>query len=214
MATASGIRVELKVEGPGTCPVASASGGSDVSGYSLSKSAAPNSDGSVTEEFVLDIDGDAPEEMDELFSYGDESVYRFDREPDVGCPCERIEQFNCPVVDVQTRDGALFLTFHAPDIDILQDVVAQLRDECDGVDVQRLLQSSANPEQDLVIIERGQLTARQREALETAHEMGYFDHPRQANKGEVAEALGITTSTFSEHLSMAQKKLMSAILQA
>jgi predicted DNA binding protein len=42
--------------------------------------------------------------------------------------------------------------------------------------------------------------------------MGYFEHPKGANAGEVAEALAITTATFSEHLSAAQSKLFDAIL--
>lgn len=163
--------------------------------------------------FVFDDDAEVPEEMEELFEYGDGSVYRFDREGGIGCPCERVEAFDCPVVDVQTRDGALFLTFHAPDVETLRDVVAALRESSGSVDVRRLLQSSTDESRDLVLVERGQLTDRQREVLETAHEMGYFDHPRRANKGEVAAELGITTSTFSEHLAMAQKKLMGAILQ-
>ncbi|GGC59741.1 helix-turn-helix domain-containing protein [Haloferax sulfurifontis] len=212
MTSAAGIRAELKVTGPDGCPVAAVSEG-DTSGYALSRSMAPNERGSVVEEFVFDDDTEVPEEMERLFEYGDGSVYRFDREGGVGCPCERVEAFDCPVVDVQTRDGALFLTFHAPDIDTLRDVVASLRESSGSVDVRRLLQSSVDESRDLVLVERGQLTDRQREVLETAHEMGYFDHPRRANKGEVATELGITTSTFSEHLAMAQKKLMGAILQ-
>lgn len=41
----------------------------------------------------------------------------------------------------------------------------------------RLLQSSTNGSQDLVLVEHDQFTDRQREVLETVHEMGYFDHP-------------------------------------
>lgn len=57
------------------------------------------------------------------------------------------------------------------------------------------------------------LTDRQREVLELAHELGYFDHPKRANKGDVAAELGVTTSTVSEHLSMTQRKLMESILR-
>ncbi|ELZ82880.1 helix-turn-helix domain-containing protein [Haloferax larsenii] len=212
MTSAAGIRAELKVTGPDGCPVASVSE-NDTSGYALSRSMSPNENGAVTEEFVFDASEGITDDMEQLFDYGDGSVYRFEREGGIGCPCERVEAFDCPVVDVQTRDGALFLTFHAPDVETLRDVVAALRESSGSVDVRRLLQSSSDESRDLVLVERGQLTDRQREVLETAHEMGYFDHPRRANKGEVATELDITTSTFSEHLAMAQKKLMGAILQ-
>jgi predicted DNA binding protein len=48
--------------------------------------------------------------------------------------------------------------------------------------------------------------------LETAHEMGYFERPRRANGTEVAAALDIDPSTFSEHLAAAQRKLLRDVL--
>jgi predicted DNA binding protein len=116
-------------------------------------------------------------------------------------------------VDVHTRDGTLYLVFHAPDMDRLQAVIGDVRDAFDGVEVRRLLRSSEErSEQELVFVDSSSLTDRQREVLETAHEMGYFEHPKGANVGEVAEAIGITTSTFTEHLSAAQSKPFAGIL--
>jgi predicted DNA binding protein len=75
------------------------------------------------------------------------------------------------------------------------------------------LQSSSTPEEsDLVTVDRSELTERQREVLTTAYEAGYFDHPKGANAGEVAESLGIDRSTFSEHIAAAQRKLLSTLL--
>ncbi|MFC7230794.1 helix-turn-helix domain-containing protein [Saliphagus sp. GCM10025308] len=47
--------------------------------------------------------------------------------------------------------------------------------------------------------------------LETAHEMGYFEYPRTSNAGDVANALGITRSTFGEHLAAAQRKVLQTL---
>jgi hypothetical protein len=44
--------------------------------------------------------------------------------------------------------------------------------------------------------------------------MGYFEHPRTANAGEVADELDISRSTFAEHLAAAQSKLLDAVLDA
>lgn len=63
-----------------------------------------------------------------------------------------------------------------------------------------------------VVVDRGTLTDRQREVLETAHRMGYFEHPKRTNAGEVAAELGITTSTLTGHLSAAQRMLLGVIL--
>lgn len=51
------------------------------------------------------------------------------------------------------------------------------------------------------------LTPKQRKVLEKAFEMGYFKYPKESNATEVAEELGISRSTLSEHLSAAQMKI-------
>lgn len=52
------------------------------------------------------------------------------------------------------------------------------------------------------------LTDRQREALRTAYEMGYFEIPRTAELNDVAAKLGITASSLSERLRRAQTHLV------
>ena len=213
----SGIRAEVKVDAGGTCPVAQASRTADSPTHSISRSVNPTSGTRISEEFMLDA-GDAPEtdvDLEEVFDYGSKKVYRFDRELGQGCPCEAVEQFDCPVVDIHTRDGMLYLVFHAADMEELQSVIGRLQELYPTVDVQRLLRSEHDrPDHSLIFIDRGKLTDRQREVLETAHRMGYFDHPKGANAGDVAAELDITTSTFAEHLAAAQSKLLDAILDA
>ena len=52
------------------------------------------------------------------------------------------------------------------------------------------------------------LTDRQREALRTAYELGYFDIPRSASLEDVADRLGISASSASERLRRAQTQLI------
>lgn len=216
----TGIRAEVKIDAAGACPItrtAEAAGGNT---FSISKSVDPGDPERVTEEFMLDVGEssqppDPGEELTEVFAYGSQSVYRFSRERGRGCPCECVEQFDCPVVDVHTRRGALYLVFHASDMEQLRDVISSLRESYPDVDIRRLLRSQGErADHDLVFLDRGSLTGRQREVLETAHRMGYFDHPKGANAGEVADELDINPSTFTEHLAAAQTKLMSALLDA
>jgi len=214
----SGIRAELCVDADGTCPVASASADAGRPTFSVSRGVAPEGAETVVEEFMLDdaaaADPSVDTELDEVFTYGSKSVYRFSRERGRGCPCECVEQFDCPVVDVHTREGSLYLVFHAADIEELRSVITTLRTEFSRVDVQRLLRSRGErTDHDLVFVDRGRLTERQREVLETAHRMGYFERPKGANAGEVADALDVSRSTFAEHLSAAQTKLLDAILE-
>ena len=156
--------------------------------------------------------GDVTPEL--VFDYGDHATYRFERERDVACPCEVVEAHDCPTVDVAIRDDGVHVTFHVPDMTDLQALVGDLREQFPSLDVKRLLRSTGDAgAHNLVFVDRGRLTDRQLEVLETAHRMGYFQHPKGANAGEVATELGITRSTFSEHLAAAQGKLLDAILE-
>lgn len=177
----------------------------------------------VAEEAVFDeegvdvetvgLDDGCTTEMREVFSYGSETVLRFSREKGRGCACECVESFGFPVVDTHTQDGDLFLSFHVPDKETLKRVVEGLGERYPEVEVRRLVRSDTESDgDDLVLVDRSELTEKQVEALRTAHEMGYFEHPKGANAGEVAEELGVATSTFTEHLSVAQRKVLRCVV--
>ena len=214
----SGIRAEIRIDDPEGCVVAQATAAVGGTAQSISKSVDPTAPERMTVEFMLEAE-EYPDEFDtdveltEVFSYGSQSVYRFERGTERNCPCDSIEQFGCPIVDVRARGSSLFLTFHAPDMEGLQAIIGTLQDRHANLDVQRLLQSEQDhADEHLVFVDRSSLTDRQLEVLKTAHEMGYFDHPKRANAGDVADELGITGSTFTEHLAAAQTKLLDAIL--
>ena len=215
---ASGIRAEIKIDDPPDCVVAKAAAETDGRTHSVSKSSNPSAPERVTEEFMLEADSypdefEADADLSPVFSYGSSSVYRFERDLGRGCPCESVERHDCPVVDVRANGSALYMTFHAPHMQGLQAVIGELRENYANLDVQRLLQSQQDhDERNLVFVDRSMLTDRQTEVLETAHRMGYFEHPKRANAGEVAAELGITGTTFTEHLAAAQTKLLNAIL--
>ncbi|PSP78776.1 hypothetical protein BRC81_07060 [Halobacteriales archaeon QS_1_68_20] len=56
------------------------------------------------------------------------------------------------------------------------------------------------------------LSERQREAVETTLELGYYDQPRGATHGDVAAELGCAPQTASDHLQKAEAKLVRAAM--
>lgn len=56
------------------------------------------------------------------------------------------------------------------------------------------------------------LTARQREVLETAYELGYYEVPRGTTADEIARELDLDRSTVTEHLQRAERNLLSSVL--
>jgi hypothetical protein len=210
--TGSGIRAVVRVDGSSVCRAADASEEGDV--VSVSRSASPATDG-TTVEFTADS-GLSTTDAKEVFSYDGKTIYRFERaatsEPT--CACDVIERNGYPVRHAEVDSGAVTLSFVAEDIETLRDVITDLKERYERVSLQCLTRSSAvDGTRDLVFVDRSVLTDRQREVLETAHEMGYFEHPKRANATEVAEALGINGSTFAEHVSTAQSKILESILE-
>lgn len=210
--TEAGIRARVAVRDPDGCPVATASAAAD--GQAGDVSWTGGSGGEVTEQFRLsDPDGDPPGGVDRVFDVGRDGIYQFERSADGSCVCETVESLSCPVSDVRGVDGSLVLTLHLDELDRLREVVGRLRERYDGVTVRYLARDGAGDGSErLVPVDLGRLTDRQREVLETAHGMGYFEYPRGANASEVAAALDIGPSTLIEHLTAAQSKLLGDLL--
>ncbi|OIB59071.1 helix-turn-helix domain-containing protein [Natrialba sp. SSL1] len=150
-----------------------------------------------------------------VFSYGETNLYRWVRNEDRNnpCPCVCLGSFGCPVHRYTVDDGTVTLVFHATDFEQLQTIMNEFRDRFPNVNVKRLLQPplEGTPEE-RVFVNRGKLTDRQEEVLETAYQMGYFERPKGANATEVAAELEITQSTATEHLSAAQRKIFGDVL--
>jgi predicted DNA binding protein len=209
----AGIRVTVELPNPSGCPVASLSAraGAIITDVSTSVAAGDSTD--CVSEFLVDADAVPDDyEQDPVIAYADRHLYRVAHDAD--CPCVCLGEFDTPIDRYFADSGTLRLVFHAVDFERLQTVVGELRDRYPDADIQRLVRAPTDrTPRDSVFVDRGQLTDRQLDVLRTAYEMGYFDQPRAANATEVAEALDITQSTFSEHLLAAQSKLFADVLE-
>ena len=147
--------------------------------------------GTVTEQFTAT--------GEEVFDYGTQQVYEFDRNFDDPCICEVIEQSLGPVTETYATDGNLHVVIHANDVARLREMLRNLGDQFGSVRIEYLVQGRDSAEQsELVPVDLRRLTDRQRAVVRTAHAMGYFEYPRESNASEVAAALDIEPSTFSQ----------------
>lgn len=209
----AGIRVTVEFPAPSGCPIASLSGRAGVVINDVSTSVAADDSADCVSEFLVEAEAvPADYEEDPVIAYANQHLYRVSHETD--CPCACLGEFETPIDRYFADSGTLRLVFHAPDFDRLQTVVGELRDRFPDVDIQRLVRApTEGAPRDTVFVDRGKLTDRQLEVLRAAYELGYFEQPRAANATEVAEKLGITQSTFSEHLLAAQSKLFADVLE-
>ena len=211
----SGIRATVTVSTDGECPVARFASATGTTVDRLSTSVAPAGTESVSE-FVVDAgEGSERPPGEPVFAYGTATVYRVEHGGEPTCPCACLGRFGCPVHRYGASGDEVTLVFHTESFEQLQAVMGEFRERYRAVDVKRLLQPplTGDPEE-RVFVNRGRLTERQREVLETAYGMGYFERPRTANASEVADELGISGSTLAEHLSAAQRKLFEDLLDA
>ena len=208
----SGIRAEVSLPTGAPAPFDGVVDGStSVTGVSRCTPAGDTE--RVVVEFIADADLSVPDEVEVVFDYGGRAAYRFEAAVDPDSPFVVLDRYETPVSEAVIRDGRLLVTFHASDLPTLRSVLEAFRESCPDMEVLRLLQSTTTPtESDLVTVDRSELTERQREVLAAAYEAGYFDHPKGANAGEVAESLGIGRSTFTEHVAAAQRKLFGSLL--
>lgn len=57
------------------------------------------------------------------------------------------------------------------------------------------------------------LTDKQREALDAAYFAGFFEQPRLSTGEEIAESLGISPSTFHQHIQVGLRKLLATVAE-
>lgn len=207
----TGVRVELVVEDTSDCPVAETSSMANAAVQNVAWSSA---DESTREQFLAAASDTVPESVESVFSYDDQQVYEFTHDGFDECPCGWIESRGQPIADVRADEGQLVLTLHVRDAASLSDLLSDFRDRFGPVSIRSINHSGTTDSSgEFVSVDRGKLTDRQQEVLEKAHEMGYFEYPRQANASEVAADLDICPSTFAEHLAAAQSKLFGDLLE-
>ena len=214
-ARAAGIRATVEFPQAVPCPIAAAARETGSVIDRVWSSVTPNGEATSVSEFL--VSAEAPPSMDGLtpvLSLGRTHLLRAEHGDGPGCPCQLLGRHGCAVQQYSVRPESLRLVFHAVDYPELQAVVNDLLERFPAADVKRLLRDpDSGTGGDVVPVDRGRLTDRQLQVLQTAYRMGYFDRPRAANATEVADELDIDGSTFSEHLRAAEGKVLADLLE-
>ncbi len=58
----------------------------------------------------------------------------------------------------------------------------------------------------------GGMTDRQMDSIIKAHDYGYYDSPRDITTASVAKSMGLSRSTYEEHLRKAENRIMDAVI--
>lgn len=127
------------------------------------------------------------------------------------CACETISGFQC-VVDVESvRDGVLVLSVIVPDRETLGAIVEAVRETGGTVQLERISRHGA-VDPGRVELDATAITEKQREAVELAVELGYYETPRKVGLDELADRLGVSKSAVSQRLNGVERTLVRAYI--
>ncbi|EMA27354.1 helix-turn-helix domain-containing protein [Halobiforma nitratireducens] len=129
---------------------------------------------------------------------------------DADCICPAIATFGCVFSLESIRDGALVVSVVVRDRGLITDIVAAIREAGGSVRLERITDHEMTDGTGSV--EAVDITNKQREAIELAVEMGYYDQPRRTDLGELADRLGVSRSAVSQRLNAAESKLLRSLI--
>jgi len=100
-------------------------------------------------------------------------------------------------------DGTVAFSIFGPDAE-LQEAITEI-----GIPVDMEIETVGGLAETARAVE-ARLTDRQREVVETAVELGYYDIPRTASQDEIAAELDCASSTVAEHLRKSESQVLRA----
>ena len=129
------------------------------------------------------------------------------------CPGTVFTRFGCiPRFLRQTEESFVIKTF-VPDTATVTELVDELRRVCARVRLVSIVDvgSGTGLADEIAEVDLSALTPKQREALELAVEMGYYEPGEEPSMATLGDRVGISASAFSQRLSRAEAKVMGQV---
>lgn len=130
-------------------------------------------------------------------------------------PAETALQAGATYQSAVAKDGRGRLVVEAPQSADIREIVAQLEEGFSTVDLRskRERERSIHTADEFRDVVDAQLTEKQRTTIESAYFSGYYDWPREITAEELADSMGVSSSTLHQHLRNGTRHLLSAFFQ-
>jgi hypothetical protein len=127
-----------------------------------------------------------------------------------------LAEYGARVTELTVADGTTRLTVSHPHETNARSVFDVLSERFDGVELRsyRKRDPPGGTRAQFAAKLESRLTERQLTALRKAYHAGYFDRPRPVSGDDLAASMGISRSTFHQHLQVAQRKLLAQVFDA
>lgn len=170
----------------------------------------------ISEQFTIGVN--RAEDQSEIADPGDSLTAKYDSTHKIKFDNDKVELLHelmesvisHEVSNIKIREGDIKMHFHVNNGAEIQDILTDLRQKYSKVSLTETFELRGE-DGEMREVDLSMLTQRQKKVMETAYNMGYFKYPKESNGTEVAEELGISRSTFSEHISAAQMKVGSQV---
>ncbi|MFC6718166.1 helix-turn-helix domain-containing protein [Natrialbaceae archaeon GCM10025810] len=132
------------------------------------------------------------------------------RKVNSSCVCTTLRRFDCVFDIEEVRAGSLVFSLVVEDRSLLTDIVTTLKSTGATVSLRRISPLGTDAD-DVLEVDASAITAKQREAVELAVEMGYYDRPRRATLDDLAERLEVSKSAVSQRLTAVEETLVRSL---
>ncbi|WP_418282979.1 helix-turn-helix domain-containing protein [Halorubrum sp. DTA98] len=129
------------------------------------------------------------------------------------CVCPVFRDHDCVASIEAVKRGDIVVSLSLPSRDVLSAVIEGLRDRGATVELRSIARSGSTRSQRQLMLDAGSITDKQREAIEVAFEEGYYETPRDADLGDLADRLGVSRSAVSQRLTAAESTLIEQLYE-
>ena len=156
------------------------------------------------------VDGDC--HADARVGDDDGELIHMENTPDGSCPCPVFAAHGAVPNLERVSEERFLVECYLPDRRTLEPLVEELQSAVEHVRLHRLqeLDHTGTGSSELATIDLSVLTEKQREAVVLAVSAGYYETPRKASLGELADEFDVSKSALSQRLSGVESKLAIA----
>lgn len=129
------------------------------------------------------------------------------------CVCSVLATSGCVFSLESVVDGTLRISVVVHERDTVRELVEAIRETGASVRLERIVPRETTTERsERSAVEMSGITEKQREAVELAVELGYYDEPRRTDLQELADRLEISRSAVSQRLNGAESTVIRSLV--
>jgi len=127
------------------------------------------------------------------------------------CVCPVFESHDCIPEIESVEGGEILVSVTARDGSEVREVIEEIKKTGASVKLERLINNGETSGS--VSLKIRDVTEKQRDALEAAVEMGYYEKPREASLEDLALEIGVSKSAVSQRLNCVEAKLVGSLAE-